>query len=161
MLTRCEECKSWSNSEMEDYVRHRRSLESKAKKPKTSVDTPTTTSTVTSTSSTPTQSPKPVTTTESRIDSESVRLLESRLHADMRDMLNEFFHRHNSGQGQVHVSNNNISFAAPPSVPDMCPGQGDAGGNAGPCAIPEGRPCDTPGAVQLGNQDPPPPTSGY
>ena len=28
---RCKECKSWTNDEMEDYIKHRKSLESKSK----------------------------------------------------------------------------------------------------------------------------------
>ena len=58
----------------------------------------------------------------------------------------------------MHASN--VSFSAPPSVPDMSSlDRGDAGGKAGPSTYHAGRrPCYTPGEVQLGLQEPPPPS---
>ena len=101
IAVRCNECKDWTIPEMEEYLKHRRSLEGKSKKksvPQTTA--PATTATTLATTS---------------ADSQSVSV-SARESADIQNMMRMFIETyHENSQALTR------SLPAPVSVPDSAP----------------------------------------
>ena len=93
---------------MQDYLKHRKSLDSKSKK-----------SSDTSEIKASTVSPS------DRIELESRKAFESRMSSDMQQMFSQMMDQFRN----FTEKNTNPSFAAPSIVPDCPPDTGGAGGN--------------------------------
>ena len=149
---RCSECADWSPSEIEDYLKHRRSLESKSKCAKTGD------------SALPSVSPTLVMSasdSQPRVELD-LREIQSRVQADVKSLFANFieqFRRTSQGPSSQDVHALNPSSTAPPVVPDigtleMGPA-GDATTPMGPIAVPGS--AQPSGAVQPHMQETPSP----
>ena len=108
---RCNECEPWTKDQMDAYLKHRKSLDVKAKsKAKTPVTSVAETTPV-------------VTSTESHV--EQIVGSQDRLASTLESFFNKFL-----DQGSFRT--NPSSFAAPLSVPDYVSRNEDGGGNDGP-----------------------------
>ena len=105
---RCSECKDWTVSQMEDFIRHRKSLESKGPK---KVDTNTSAG------------------SDTNVD--SMKLFEEKITSKVGEMVSSMI-----GKFSQDVITN-VSLAAPSVIPECCPSLGSAGGDSGR-AIPRG-----------------------
>ena len=115
VAVRCDECREWSTDAMNDYVRHKRSLISKSRKPKI------TTPSVSTPSVTPSESP-PVSqvATPSLTSIADDEKLKSYVQSFLASMLNQ-------SSGQVSLGSNPFISAPSVEVPDLPP-QGSTGG---------------------------------
>ena len=112
LANRCSECVGWSNDQMEDYVKHRKSLESKSKKKADVINPPVSTAVNSSTK-------------DQSVDEEVVKKIESRLTMTMQSMFTEFMKQVKDAR------DSNVSIAAPPSVPNSASVAVAAGGDDG------------------------------
>ena len=109
VAVRCDECREWSTDVMNDYVRHKRSLISKSRKPKV------TTPSVSAPSVTPSESP-PI----SRVATPSLtsiaddEMLKSYVHSFLASMLSQ-------SSGKVSIGSDPFISAPSVEVPDLPP----------------------------------------
>ena len=134
---RCDECKDWSTEDMESYLKHRKSLESKSKKKENKpVENPA--------SSTPTQS-------KQSLDTDIVRSIESKLSRKMSNLFETLFDNLDS----LVDKKINASLSAPSRVPEPAP-CGVLGGTSSDSGSRAPQVDRSPGVVPLSNQDPSP-----
>ena len=116
MEVRCDECREWSTDAMAEFVRHKRSLVSKGRKPK--VSTPS--------ASTPSVMPSESPTVVSQVASPSLssiaddEKLKTYVHSFLASMLSQ-------SSGQVSLGSNPFFSAPSVEVPDI-PSWGSTGG---------------------------------
>ena len=106
---RCNECSPWSVAEMEDYIKNRKLLESKSKKPK--VDAKPKASNV--------GNPKSSSTAAKKSDSKALRSMETRLQDNLKDMFKDLSRQVLESVQDLNNRQDNRSFSAPLEVPDM------------------------------------------
>ena len=137
--TRCKECKAWSKEFMLGYVKHQRSLVSKAKKP------------------TPTSPSPPVTaiTTAPVVSLPSLPFSENRIRQLMYSMFQDLMQSARLGTNQPST--------APPAVPDSATKYTEATGGLRSVMPVEAPSAESPGVVLPTNQEdlPPPPPLPY
>ena len=117
LITRCDECRSWSNDTMTDYVRHKKSQATKSKKKP-----------VTSASSSSSSMIPPAVAFSPMLGSRP-RLPSVNDDAKIRDAVLPVLHALSQSGS---LGSNPISFSTPSSVPDSAPHKnGAAGGDGG------------------------------
>ena len=133
MTDRCSECKEWSDDIMEDYIKLRKSLDSKAKKSDTC-----------SSKAAPSSQPS---------KADDSKALEERINNNMTNMFDRLMSEIRAMKDSQ--ANNNNPVSAPLTVPDCATSPGSAGGKVGvtrPTTLPDYRPS---GEVLSGPKDPP------
>ena len=134
--TRCKECKAWSKEFMLGYVKHQRSLVSKAKKPATTSPSP----------------PVTAVTTAPVVSLPSLSFSEDRIRQLMHSMFQDFMQSGSLGINQPST--------APPAVPDSATKNTEATGGLRSVMPVEAPSTESPGVVLPTNQEdlPPPHT---